>query len=90
MEGQLSCLRALKPTPAGCEGWELATGVRLCALNICIAACVLQGKAQELEGKLHEKELEIERLRAALATAGVDQNVVPSTDKVGLSCARCE
>ncbi len=33
----------------------------------------LQGKTQELEGKLQEKELEIEALRAALAKSGANQ-----------------
>ena len=42
----------------------------------------LQGQTQELESKLHEKDLEIERLRAALAKAGVDQSVVPPCEQV--------
>jgi hypothetical protein len=35
-----------------------------------------QGKAQELEGKLQQKEMEIEALRAALAKSGADQTAL--------------
>lgn len=40
----------------------------------------LQGRAVELEGRLRDKELEVEELRKALAQAGVKQETVASPD----------
>ncbi len=40
----------------------------------------LQGKAVDLEGRLRDKELEVEQLRKALSQAGVKQEVVASPD----------
>ena len=40
------------------------------------------GQAADLEDKLREKELEVERLRMALAKAGVDQSAVAGPEKV--------
>lgn len=43
----------------------------------------MQGQAAELEGALHKREAEVERLRAALAEAGVDAQALGScTDPV--------
>ena len=39
-----------------------------------------QGRAVELEGRLRDKELEVEQLRKALAQAGVKQETVASPD----------
>jgi hypothetical protein len=47
------------------------------------------GQAADLEGKLRERELEVERLRNALAKANVDQSVVAGAEKVRRFCAPC-